>query len=278
MANSIHSLRNSIDAIQQKTLTPVHSPRRSKQPKARQIMSASNSDEDQKSGEIISDKDTTPREPIYSYYGKVLNSTPPVKDPGLTLANVEVQFERNANAYANKSIAPSTVDIQNEVTKNVETESTDRLSQMQSVLKQLESARKKYDQSRLPKRNLNLEEVFRSNQPEDIKSTTLSNEPTSRYQAHSIQNKFENQEIRLRQPDDIHAKEQVSYTPHKSLSQKHPSSDTKSLLDREFEEMNTFLDQVKNSTPSFTSTLFSPLESARLSSLEKESSNSTSSK
>ena len=85
LANSIHSLRNSIDAIQQKTLTPVNSPRRSKQPRDRQNLSGSNSEEYENNAEIISDKDATPRAPVYSHYGMELNSTPPVKDPGLNL-------------------------------------------------------------------------------------------------------------------------------------------------------------------------------------------------
>ena len=154
---------------------------------------------------------------------------------------------------------------------------SDRLSQMRSVLKDLENARKRYDTSRLPKRSLNFDEDFKNdktsdnilvdrnspqastsrNVPENNASNIVTASPNETADAISDKKIVSNKDIvPLKQKG---SEERKSFSPVDTIN----SNKTKSLLDREFEEMNAFLDQVKNSSCSPISlNIFSPKSSS----------------
>ena len=258
LVDNIRNLRSSIDAIQQKTITPVNSPRRTKPVIGPRNISSSASEDD---GEIsVTDKCTTPKAKGYSHYGVAFNSTPPVKDPGLAIAERTNSLElytdgKNIDSQASY-IPRETVEDENDKIvemKNVEvaksndlkSTSSEGMNQMRIVLKNLENARKKYDKSKLPKRNLNFDDD--SKQLKSFDTTKNNSMKTSTSELAQVVNRTEPSNEALQQNLPI-------YFP----------TDTKKLLDREFEEMSAFLEEIKHSSPALTTKLFSPLESGRL--------------
>ena len=295
LVSNIQTLRCSIEAIHQKSLTPINSPRRNIKDVRRHYDNATDSSKDGEERDNDADnhaaqldeehRPLTPPANSYSHYGKAFNSTPPVKDSGSVAPDVD--RESNSENVHSPPIAHLKAALS--VTGNESNENgghiandtklivSDRLSQMRSVLKDLENARKRYDTSRLPKRSLNFDEDFKKDKMSDNilvdrnspQASTSRNVPgnnasnivtvSSNETANAISdNKIVSNKdiVSLKQKG---GEEGISFSPVDTIN----SNKTKALLDREFEEMNTFLDQVKNSSCSPISlNIFSPKSSS----------------
>ena len=270
LVDNIQNLRSSIGAIHQKSLTPLNSPRRKQNTKELTDSEKLNLLEDEL-GENSSY--TTPKAKGYSHYGEAFNSTPPVKDTGFEghgepIKSHLLDGQRSSSSHQtdNKS------HLRND--KKTASNSSNQMSQMQMVLKDLENARKRYlDNSKLAKRNLSFNEdkTRKKLQPdmlteESTESSSTPTEPSSVPEPpiHDVSNDDN------KRPKPIPGtmvnipglSDNLPHSPLISLQNDLPKTailDSKRLLDREFEEMNLFLDQVKNSSPSFTANVSSPL-------------------
>ena len=281
LVDNIQNLRSNLQAIHEKTLTPVNSPRRNKNIEKRRTAVYSTSDED----EVKLSKDGSPTPKAKgvcstSHYGVEFNTTPPVKDTGMKMPedmdSLRGDMMRLPGGLTTASVQNRTkVGSRNDTSPP--TSSADRLHQMRTVLKDLEDARKKYDNSKLPRRNLNFDstsEHLQTDKP--MEGNGSYKQPTSLTMSEDTQDAASNINIMSNQTAwtkrDVHTQPNDRFKPPNNGSDqnvpKSNSTDTKSLLDREFEEMNTFLDQVKNSS---LTAKYSPLDAGRLSLLEKTS-------
>ena len=99
LVSNIQTLRSSIEAIHQKSLTPINSPRRNIESVRRYYDNATDSskeseerDKDGNDRPVQLDEELRPFTPpanSYSHYGKAFNSTPPVKDSGSVVPDVD---------------------------------------------------------------------------------------------------------------------------------------------------------------------------------------------
>ena len=285
LVGNIQNLRNNIQSIYEKTVTPVNSPRHKKNVRRQNNARGSTSEEDD-DAQSGNDPSVTPKaisRTSHSHYGIAFNTTPPVKDPGMKMSeqvhsNTESIKERNAS---NSTTSMAQSGYANNATKtslNLEslksTSSTVRLDQMRTVLRDLENARKKYSASKIPRRNLNFDSMPKKTEVEKERgtadstkySTTSSNKPEKANPSSVTYKRLvahETTPSRKNEPDTI-LHEQKDYSDQQSMNKPFPN-ESKRLFEREFEEMDTYLNQVKNTPTPVASTLLL-LESGRLSS------------
>ena len=295
LVNNIQTLRSSIEAIHQKSLTPLSSPRRNAQFVRQHYNNATDSSKESEEQDNDGDdhatqidgahRPFTPPASSYSHYGKAFNSTPPVKDSGLVVPDVDRETS-SGNAQPPTIALPtaaSSVTGQEpngnggRIVNDTKPAGSDKLSQMRSVLKDLENARKRYDISRVPKRSLNFDDDLKNDKKSDNiledenspQASTSSNVPENKasnivnVSSHEIAEAISDK--KMLSNDDIKPLKQTEGLERTSLSTVDAinSNKTKALLDREFEEMNAFLDQVKNSSLSPISlSIFSPKSSS----------------